>query len=204
MFKTLFTQDLQLDLLMEATNAPGLSAFNKAERRMYHLSKQMTGVVLPHDTYGSHLNNGKTFDIELEKKNFKAAGETLGEIWSELKIDECEVKAEYIEHAPSQETIKYEISPVFRNKHVFETQYMTAYLKCDDRTCCSPYKTSIQSFFPHRRLPCLIPISKTVSGMVPLPLEPEVYKKNIQFPTLATRIVLEETITPVELTMKYR
>ena len=39
--------------------------------------------------------------------------------------------------------------------------------------------------------------------MVPLPLEPKVCKKNIQFPTLATSIVLEETITPVELTMKY-
>ena len=84
----------------------------------------MTGVVLPHNTYGSNLNNGKTVDIELEKKNFKAAGETLGEIWSELKIDECEVKAEYIEYAPSQETIKYEISPVFRSKHVFDAKYM--------------------------------------------------------------------------------
>ena len=30
-------QDFNLDLLMEGTNAPGLSAFNKAERRMYHL-----------------------------------------------------------------------------------------------------------------------------------------------------------------------
>ena len=39
--------------------------------------------------------------------------------------------------------------------------------------------------------------------MVPLPLEPEMCKKNIQFPTIATSIVLEETITPVQLTMKY-
>ena len=62
-------QDLDLDLLVEATNAPGLSDFNKAERRMFHLSKQMTGVVLPHDTFGSHLRNGKTVDEELEKKN---------------------------------------------------------------------------------------------------------------------------------------
>ena len=68
---------------MEMTNAPGLSAFNKVERRMYHLSKQLTGVILPHDTFGSHLLNGKTVDSELEKKNFKAAGETLAQIWND-------------------------------------------------------------------------------------------------------------------------
>ena len=54
---------------------------------MYHLSKELTGIVLPHDTFGTHLRNGKTIDEELEKKNFKAAGEVLSEIWSRLLID---------------------------------------------------------------------------------------------------------------------
>ena len=44
----------------------------------------MTGIVLPHDTYGSHLVNGKTVDPELELKNFKAAGEILSELWSDM------------------------------------------------------------------------------------------------------------------------
>ena len=52
---------------------------------MYHLSKELTGVVLQHDTYGSHLDSGgKTIDEDLEKKNFEAAGKTLCSIWSNL------------------------------------------------------------------------------------------------------------------------
>ena len=170
---------------------------------MYHLSKAMTGVVLPYDTYGSHLVNGKTVDTELEKRNFKAAGDTLGELWSNMEIDGFEVKAEYIEKPADEEIKEFEVSPTFRNRHVFETQYMTAYLKCDDWTCCAPPKTSVHMFFPHRRLPTLIPISKTLIGMAPLTLEREVYKSHIQFPTLATRIIIEETITPQELSIKY-
>ena len=163
----------------------------------------MTGVVLPHDTYGSHLVNGKTVDPELELKNVKAAGEILSELWSDMTIDNFEVKAEFIENPASDETKRFEVSPAFRSRHVFESQYMTAYMKCDDRTCCAPAKTSIMSFFPHRRLPCLIPVQKTSAGMVPLDLDPEVYKSNVQFPTLSTRILLENTITPEQLTSKY-
>ena len=44
--------DFNLDCYIEVTNAPGLSAYNRAERRMYHLSKELTGVVLPYDTFG--------------------------------------------------------------------------------------------------------------------------------------------------------
>ena len=120
---------------MEATNAPGLSAYNKAERRRYHLRKAMMDVVLPYDIYGSHFANGKTVDQELEKRNFKAAGDNL--------------------------------------------------------------------FFPHRRLPTLIPIAKNLMGMAPLTLEGEVYKSHIQFPTLATRIIIEDTISQQELSIKY-
>lgn len=39
--------------------------------------------------------------------------------------------------------------------------------------------------------------------MVPLDLDPEVYKSNVQFLTLSTRILLENTITPEQLTSKY-
>ncbi|KAL9693760.1 hypothetical protein quinque_013045 [Culex quinquefasciatus] len=52
-----------LDCLFIATNAPGRSAFNVVERRMAPLSRQLSGVVLPHDRYGSHLDaSGKTGD----------------------------------------------------------------------------------------------------------------------------------------------
>ena len=45
-----------LDAFFLATNAPGRSAFNRVERRMVKFSKELSGVVLPHDNFGSHLN----------------------------------------------------------------------------------------------------------------------------------------------------
>ena len=57
-----------LDAFFLATNAPGRSAFNPVERRMVKFSKELGGVVLPHDNLGSHLNaKGETIDKELEK-----------------------------------------------------------------------------------------------------------------------------------------
>ena len=45
-----------LDAFFWATNAPGRSAFNRVERRMVKFSKELSGVVLLHDNFGSHLN----------------------------------------------------------------------------------------------------------------------------------------------------
>ena len=39
-----------------ATNAPARNAFNWVERRMVKVSKELSGVVLPHDKFGPHLN----------------------------------------------------------------------------------------------------------------------------------------------------
>ena len=41
-------KEMGLDCYIEVTNAPGLSAYNRCERRMYHLSKEMTALVLPY------------------------------------------------------------------------------------------------------------------------------------------------------------
>ena len=90
-------KDFNLDCLIEVTNAPGLSAYNRAERRMYPLSKELTGVVLPYDKFGSHLDaSGKTTDEELEVKNFEAAGEVLADLWNDMEIDGHKVTAEFI------------------------------------------------------------------------------------------------------------
>ena len=64
-----------LDAFFLATNAPGRSAFNRVERRMVKFSKELSGVVLPHDNFGSHLNaKGEKIDKELEKKNPEILG----------------------------------------------------------------------------------------------------------------------------------
>ena len=57
-----------IDAIFIFNNAPGYSAYNKVERRMAPLSKDTAGIVLPFDTFGSHLDgSNKTIDIELEK-----------------------------------------------------------------------------------------------------------------------------------------
>ncbi|XP_065667542.1 uncharacterized protein LOC136087861 [Hydra vulgaris] len=46
-----------LDALFIMTNSPGSSAFNRAERQMAPLSKDLSGVILPHEHYGTHLGS---------------------------------------------------------------------------------------------------------------------------------------------------
>jgi len=65
-------KEYDLDTIFVFTHAPGSSAYNQVERRMAPLSKDTSGLVLPFDIHGSHLNrSNKTIDEELERKNFK-------------------------------------------------------------------------------------------------------------------------------------
>jgi hypothetical protein len=87
-----------LDAFFIITQAPGQTSFNVVERRLATLSQDLTGLVLPHDYFGTHLNiSGKTIDAELEKINFKQTGEVLAEVWSMDMIDRHPVVAEYID-----------------------------------------------------------------------------------------------------------
>jgi len=71
----------ELDALILATNAPGHSAFNRVERHMAPLSRELSGLILPHEHFGTHLDaDGRTIDEELEKANFSFAGRTLSEV----------------------------------------------------------------------------------------------------------------------------
>ena len=86
-----------LDALFIATNAPGRSAFNRVERRMAPLSRELSGLILSPDHFGSHLDSqGRTVDEEMEKLNFEYAGQTLADIWSQVVIDNFPIVAEYV------------------------------------------------------------------------------------------------------------
>ena len=66
-----------LDAFFLATNTPGRIAFNRVERRMVKFSKELSSVLLPHDSFGSHLNaKRETIDKELEKKIRVCWGDT--------------------------------------------------------------------------------------------------------------------------------
>ncbi|KAG5860711.1 hypothetical protein JTB14_029385, partial [Gonioctena quinquepunctata] len=76
-----------LDALFLATNAPGRSAYNRVERRMAPLSRELAGLILPHDHLGSHLDDrGVTINEHLERSNFEFAGNVLAEVWSSMEI----------------------------------------------------------------------------------------------------------------------
>ena len=90
-----------------------------------------------------------------------------------------------------------------RDRHVIETQYLTAILSCDDRTCCPTPRTSISSFFPGRRIPALIPIVKTIKGPVALKMEPNLHKQKLLFLDIFGRIVLERKLMPRDLSEQY-
>ena len=84
--------------LSVACHVPGHSAYNTVERCMAPLSHDLLGLILPHDHYVSHLDsNSKTVDSDLEKANFKKAGETLAEVWNQTVIDDYSVHAKYVE-----------------------------------------------------------------------------------------------------------
>ena len=68
-----------LDALLISTHAPGLSTYNQVERRMAPLSKALSGVLLPRETFGTHLDSlRKTIDTNLEKRNSKVPGKSCG------------------------------------------------------------------------------------------------------------------------------
>ncbi|CAH1106000.1 unnamed protein product [Psylliodes chrysocephalus] len=86
-----------LDALFLATNAPGRNAYNRVGRRMAPLSRELDGLILSHDHFGSHLDErGVTTDEHLERFNFDFAGNVLAEVWSSMEIDGYNVIAKYV------------------------------------------------------------------------------------------------------------
>ena len=60
-----FFKENNVDCIVAVCNASGFSAYHFIERRMAALSKELAGIILLHDSYGSHLDgNGKTIDGE--------------------------------------------------------------------------------------------------------------------------------------------
>ncbi len=88
------------DAIFIVTNVPGRSAFNRIERKMASLSKELAGLILPHDHFWrQHLYwQGNTIDTELEKKNFEFTGRELAKV----NIDGYSKNAEYIDPESSE------------------------------------------------------------------------------------------------------
>ena len=153
-----------LDALFLATNAPGRSAYNRVERRMAPLSRELAGLILPHDHFGSHLDErGVTIDEHLERSNFEFAGHVLAEVWSSMEIDGYNVTAKYVgagEHdVPDFPDIKW------YTEHVRESQYLLQIVKCRNTECCRP-RSGLFRLLDNRFLPPPVKVKQTVDDLV--------------------------------------
>ncbi|CAG9563483.1 unnamed protein product [Danaus chrysippus] len=164
-------KDFDLDAVYIATNAPGRSAFNRVERRMAPLSRELTGVVLKHDNFGSHLDSSnKTTDLDLEKRNFESAGTVLSNIWSQLVIDGYPVVAKYI--MPTETRLDVEQAKALKRdaiwyaKHVRESQYLLQIVKCEVVSCCGVQRSSLRRLLREGFLPPPVLIKQTSSGYI--------------------------------------
>ena len=176
-------------------NASGLSAFNPVERRMAKLSHDLSGIILPHDTYGKHLNeSGKTIDPKLEEKNFFAASEALSDVWSNTIIDKYPVDCQPIKKG--SEFVPEEPSAKWLSDHVLQTRYGLQIVKCLDRKCCEEFKTNWNEIFPNRFIPppAVYKFGPTGKEIV----EPSIYFANISNHSLKFAPLNERLITKLK------
>ncbi|CAG8588871.1 40509_t:CDS:2 [Gigaspora margarita] len=140
-----------LDTIIVVCFAPYQSASNPVERRMASLSHDLAGIILPHDTFGSHLDEQlKTADDELEKRNFKAAGEILAFVWENTVINSYPVLVEYIDPEEHDQSRLDEKSAAWIERHTMTCHYITQVVKCNDTSCCRPFCSGILQLFPNQ------------------------------------------------------
>lgn len=162
-FRYFFSHNL--DAFFFASIAPGRSAYNRVECKMALVSRELSGLILLHDHFESHLNPaGKAIEDELEIQNFGFAGQVLSEIWSAMDIDGFPTVAEFI-HPASSELDVQNLKKRWLAKHVRTLQYLTKIGKCQDWTCCSASRSSYFCIFPPRFLPPPIPLSQKHDGL---------------------------------------
>lgn len=179
-----------LDAIFMATNAPGRSAFNPVERRMAPLSQMTSGVILQEDHFGSHLDDqGKTIDDDLEKKNFKHAGETLGQLWNTLVIDKHPVEASYVEPVDgTRDFILEDVDQTWFSNHVRTSQYFTQVVKCDSVDCCGPHRSDLRKVLKSGFLPPPLKVKPNEDGNL---VAADIKEKNAKFLPLFTQLSVD-------------
>ena len=91
----------------------------------------------------------------------------------------------------------------FKRDHLFESQYLTVYLKCQNKECCAPFRSKVDCLFPHRQIPPLIPIEFAATGPSAIDLTKDLSDQKLKFPTFVDRIVFGSKLVPIEVQEKY-
>ncbi|KAG5862642.1 hypothetical protein JTB14_012265 [Gonioctena quinquepunctata] len=144
-----------LDALFLATNAPGRSAYNRVERRMASLSRELAGFIL--------ILGLIWINEHLERSNFEFAGNVLAEVWSSMEIDSYHVTAKYI-GAGEQDLLDFPDIKWY-SEHVRESQYLLQIVKCRNTECCRP-RSGLFRLLDNRFLPPPVKVKQTVDDLV--------------------------------------
>ena len=184
-----------LDFIWCATNAAGLSAYHFVERRMAPLSHALSGVVLPHDSFGSHLNSkAETVDVDLEKKNFQKAGEVLCELWNDMTIDGYDVQASY--RNPDDDVRSFdEPSAAWLENHCLISKYSLQISKCNNRDCCSEPRSNIHELINGQFVPGPKLLSRDSSGKIDVN-STESIKYKTRYTSLSETIAFASSLKP--------
>jgi len=127
-------------------------------------SHDLYGLIL-HDHFGSHLNaTGKTNDSELEKVNFRKAGENLAEVWSQAIINGFSVHARYVD--PDNTPDLPVPSAKWYFEHLQQSQYCLQIFKCNDVKCCCHRRTNYNEIFPTCFILAQVPFVNNESGIM--------------------------------------
>ena len=148
------------------------------------LSRELAGVILPHKTFGTHLDsNGETMDPELGRRNFEHVGKILADIWLKTVIDGKPTICEYIDSMASENVpIKDE---EWLSQHIRQGQYCLQITKRGNEKCCSAMRSSVLNILPNRFLPPPFPLSQTADGP-----SWAISEKNAVYPTLTQALVM--------------
>ncbi|CAG8799171.1 8421_t:CDS:2, partial [Gigaspora margarita] len=90
------------------------------------LSHDLAGIILPHDTFGSYLNEQlKTANNELDKCNFKVAEEILVSVYENTIIDNYPVLVKYVDPKEYYQSRLDEKSVAWIKRHTITCHYIT-------------------------------------------------------------------------------
>lgn len=182
--------------------APGRSALNRVERIMAPLTKELSGVILPHEKYGHHPDEqGRTINVDLERRNFEYAGLALCEIRQNVTIHGHPVVAQYIDPKSSEmpQSKIQKKDEDWISRHVRTSQYFTQVVKCNDLTCYTAPRSAYFSIVPIRFLPDPIPIVQTNEGLeAPNPPGSKDEQKTF-LPLFSSLAISKESILPASI-----
>ena len=195
----------KLVFLMLVSLPAGLSPYNPVERRMKYLSSEMTGVILDHVHFGSHLDSSNnTIDESLEMKNFKHCGVQLSDLFEKMVYDGFPTQARYVDPNEMPEDVG-DVSDDWESKHVRRSKYCLQIVACDDPLCCQDRPAHLFSLLrplmPNGFIPPPAKLSMKYAGdQLPLTLDMGAVKdRKTPFVTLGLRALYPaEAYTPFD------